>query len=403
MSSENFYKNLPATPIYAGLFDVAHHHDVPEDWAVVIVDIKGSTKAIAEGHYKDINIASSCAIVAVLNRVDRTKICYIFGGDGATFLIPSSMKFDVASALYGAQTMIQESFGLDMRAGMVDIPTLTVQNQPVRAAKIESRAGVYQAAISGSGIALAEKIVKDASATHEITSLYTIEELAKTPASFEGFECRWQPMKSRNGIDVSLLIIARSDDEQENVKLYREIYNHIAVICGHQDDWRPVSEQQMALTLNPSAFVKETKARQFGRDSWNKIKYASHIALMTLVGIVCMRLGLKAGSFDGETFRTEAALHTDYIKFENALKLVMDITRDRKNTLNAYLLDLYRQGKIFYGLQESDSAVMTCLVFSYDNDHFHFVDGADGGYTLAAKQLKAQMLEAAQTDSRQTR
>jgi hypothetical protein len=34
---------------------------------------------------------------------------------------------------------------------------------------------------------------------------------------------------------------------------------------------------------------------------------------------------------------------------------------------------------------------MTCYVRAYAADHVHFVDGADGGYALAAKQLKAQL------------
>jgi hypothetical protein len=33
---------------------------------------------------------------------------------------------------------------------------------------------------------------------------------------------------------------------------------------------------------------------------------------------------------------------------------------------------------------------MTCLVFSLAGDHVHFIDGADGGYALAAKQMKQQ-------------
>jgi hypothetical protein len=36
--------------------------------------------------------------------------------------------------------------------------------------------------------------------------------------------------------------------------------------------------------------------------------------------------------------------------------------------------------------------MMTCLVFSLDESrHVHFIDGADGGYALAALQLKAQL------------
>jgi hypothetical protein len=99
MSSDDFYRDLPPMPTRTGMCNFAHYHSVPDDWTIVIADIAGSTKAVEEGRYKDVNIVSSCAIAAVLNRVGREKVCYIYGGDGATFLIPSSFKFDVASAL----------------------------------------------------------------------------------------------------------------------------------------------------------------------------------------------------------------------------------------------------------------------------------------------------------------
>ncbi|MDP7147450.1 MAG: DUF3095 family protein [Nitrospinaceae bacterium] len=39
----------------------------------------------------------------------------------------------------------------------------------------------------------------------------------------------------------------------------------------------------------------------------------------------------------------------------------------------------------------SDSTLMTCMVFDRKERHLHFVDGASGGYALAAKQLKGQI------------
>jgi hypothetical protein len=44
-------------------------------------------------------------------------------------------------------------------------------------------------------------------------------------------------------------------------------------------------------------------------------------------------------------------------------------------------------------MHRSPAALVTCLVRSYDGDHVHFVDGSDGGYALAAKQMKAQLAE----------
>jgi hypothetical protein len=44
----------------------------------------------------------------------------------------------------------------------------------------------------------------------------------------------------------------------------------------------------------------------------------------------------------------------------------------------------------------SDYAVMTCFVTSpAQNEHVHFIDGGDGGYTAAATQLKARIRETA--------
>jgi hypothetical protein len=42
--------------------------------------------------------------------------------------------------------------------------------------------------------------------------------------------------------------------------------------------------------------------------------------------------------------------------------------------------------------------MMTCLVFSLEQSrHVHFIDGADGGYALAALQLKSQLQALAPT------
>ncbi len=42
-----------------------------------------------------------------------------------------------------------------------------------------------------------------------------------------------------------------------------------------------------------------------------------------------------------------------------------------------------------YGVAEQDAALMTCIVPSaMRDDHMHFLDGAGGGYALAAQSIK---------------
>ena len=61
--------------------------------------------------------------------------------------------------------------------------------------------------LRGRGIAQAERWVKDA----ELGPRYAISEEGPDEASFEGFECRWQPVKSRRGHIVSLIVTKMLD------------------------------------------------------------------------------------------------------------------------------------------------------------------------------------------------
>jgi hypothetical protein len=74
--------------------------------------------------------------------------------------------------------------------------------------------------------------------------------------------------------------------------------------------------------------------------------------------------------------------------------MVVDLTEDQQAAIISRLDAMRTSGDLFYGVHAAAEALMTCLVWDRDRDHLHFVDGADGGYAMAAKQLKAQMREA---------
>jgi hypothetical protein len=107
---------------------------------------------------------------------------------------------------------------------------------------------------------------------------------------------------------------------------------------------------------------------------------------------VAERFDLRIGPYDAPAYREEVRRNSDYRKVADTLHMVLDCTAAQSVAIEAYLERLRTQGKIAYGLHRADRALMTCLVFSLEESrHVHFVDGADGGYALAALQLKAQL------------
>jgi hypothetical protein len=66
---------------------------------------------------------------------------------------------------------------------------------------------------------------------------------------------------------------------------------------------------------------------------------------------------------------------------------------EQRKQLTAYLEHLREQRKIVFGIHASAKALMTCLAFNHENDHIHFLDGSNGGYTMAAKAMKRQLKE----------
>jgi hypothetical protein len=71
--------------------------------------------------------------------------------------------------------------------------------------------------------------------------------------------------------------------------------------------------------------------------------------------------------------------------------MVLDLSDADCDAYQRFLESERRAGLLVYGMHRASAALVTCFVRSYAGDHLHFVDGADGGYALAAKEMKAQL------------
>ncbi|MBD1867910.1 DUF3095 domain-containing protein [Cyanobacteria bacterium FACHB-471] len=400
MSTANFYSELPTLTDFLDITNSSNFIPVPEDWYIVITDIVESTKAIESGHYKDVNLLGACSIVAVLNTLgnganshkDTTDIPFVFGGDGATILIPPGLFAKTKQALSVVQQLAVQEFGMDLRVGIVPVSVAIAANYDVKVAKLKVSENYSQSVFIGGGLTYATELLKDPNATE----VYRITpEKSFADVDLSGLECRWQDIPSQHGEFVSLIVMATAYGSENLASLYAEIINKIQQIYGDEVSYRPVHSKTLNLTFSSKKLSKETKLRAKSGSRFHKQLYLWKIQLENLLGLFLMHFKTQAGEMDWGTYKDIVVGATDYKKFDDMLRMVISGTAAQREALNSYLETKYKQGKLVYGTYTSDRALMTCMVFERNGPQVHFVDGADGGYTLAAKALKERMKQKA--------
>ena len=388
MTTVNFYRDLPVLESFAQAIETARHAQVPGDWWIVVADVIGSTKVIEAGGYKKVNTVGVACIAAVVN-VDRSvEMPFVFGGDGATFAVPGSMLERVIPALREAQRLSRVSFDLLLRVGLVRVSSLLDNGLPVRLAKIRSSPNVSQPTLSGRGWEEAERMVKDPLAEGV---LRVQEDEGSCEGSFEGFECRWQGVPSFQDHKLALLVAAVSEDAEVNLASYRKLSDKIAQIYGDISSYHPLRAEHMSLSFNPRQLSHEWRVRSSRLSPWGQIKYFTRMILLNLAGAYLFARKKDTKTVQWSHYIDEMVENTDFRKFDGMLRMVMDGSEAQYEALREYLDGQHREGRLVYGMHRSREALLTCIVFSYNGNHVHFVDGSDGGYAIAALGLKAQL------------
>ena len=385
--SESFYRELPAFTRFAEFTEAKHYRPAPDDWVAVVADIEASTEAIAAGHYKRVNMIGAGVIVAVLNACPEIALPYVFGGDGATLLIPPRLEPQVVDALQRTRRFADSAFDLKLRIGIVPLAELQRRGAEVRVAKFQLSPGNDLAMFSGHGIELAERLVKDS----EDASFRLPPAEGDEPPDLEGLSCRWEPLESARGIMLTALVRGTATGPEENA-LFAEVAAKIESILAPGANPSPATKQSMRQKFPPAGARLEALATKGQQSLWKALR---RVYFESFVFLIFDKFGLSAGGFNAHRYVEELRTNTDFRKFDDMLRMVLDCSAEEAAEIEAYLDEQRAKGRLAYGLHRSDEALMTCLVFSLaESRHVHFIDGADGGYALAARQLKAQLLEA---------
>jgi hypothetical protein len=124
-----------------------------------------------------------------------------------------------------------------------------------------------------------------------------------------------------------------------------------------------------------------------GKRLWPKLSILGQMALIK----VLFATGWSLGRFNARRYVQEVSENSDFRKFDDGLKMTVDLDETRFRRVEERLKQAEEAGICRYGLHRQNSALMTCIVVTpMEHDHIHFVDGAAGGYAMAAASLKAK-------------
>ncbi len=384
-SGERFFSELPCFERFVEVCDPQRYRRAPTDWLVVVTDVAGSTEAIAQGRYKDVNALDVASIVALRNALSDVELPFVFGGDGATFLVPGSRRPVVERALRGIRVMARESFDLHMRGGVIGVAELSEAGHQVWVARYRVSPQVCFAMLVGAGISEAERRIKDPIEG----ARYGVSEAGEAAADFSGFECRWRPIASRHGKVMSLLVRALAPTHDAATVVYREVIDYLDGLLA--DQGRPLAPETLELAQEASAFEQEARVRS-GSSAGLAHRWRRALAgTAARLGASLLRRGVDALGFPGSRYRDEVIANTDYRKLDDMLRMVLDLSAAQQEQIEAFLQRTHAEGKLVYGVHLADACLMTCAVEQHAGQHMHFVDGADGGYALATRQLKKQL------------
>jgi hypothetical protein len=377
--TDDFYARLPANKIPLG--DLLAKNElfcpIPADWHVIITDIKSSTHAVMSGRHEDVNLVATGSIVAVLNIAFGMNVTvpFFFGGDGATFIVPPGIITPVMQALTLYKTNTLDNFKLELRTGTIPVKEIYAKGYSLNIAKFSSTEVFYIPILLGNGLNYAEQLVKGPD------YLMAPQGTAEEELDLTGMQCRWDkipPPENKEEV-VTLLVVATEGTEQ--AVAFRKIMTHMDEIYGSPQKRQPISIAKLKLKTTFNRLGAEMRAR-IGKVPLFELIRTWFINLYGYIYFSTER---------GKTYLKALVEMSDTLVIDGKINTVISGSAKQRASLQMVLDEMEQAGDIIYGLHISSASIMSCYVRDLKDSHIHFVDGAEGGYTQAAKILKAKL------------
>lgn len=350
---------------------------VPKNWHVILTDIKGSTGAVLSGASQNVNYIATGSIVTILNLAFKAKIVvpFFFGGDGATFLVPDVLVELAVKKLMAYQSNVMQTFGLDLRVGSIPVEEIYKQGFKIRLSKYGLTKFFAIPVILGDGLNYAEDVIKD--------EFYKLDQATGELEDFDldGMQCRWDQISPPADLQEILTLLIATPEVDKQALAFSKVLKAIDEIYGSVRKRQPISVEKLKLNTTYKRIKTEMRNRI------GKIKFFELLQtwFVTSFGPIYFLTN------HGKRYLKRLVEMSDTLVMDGKINTVISGTAAQREKLFKVLDDLENGKEIIYGFHISNASVMSCYVRDMKDDHIHFVDGAEGGYTKAAGILKGKV------------
>lgn len=378
-SSINFYSKLEVhnSSISTLIGDKDKFSRLPDDWHILVADIRNSTQAVQNGQHNNVNLVATGCVIAILNLAEANTLAvpFFFGGDGAVFLIPQNLLTSSLSVLEKHNTNSKKNFGFSLAIGSFSISEIYQQDIDLKIARVKINKNLNIPVILGNGLQYAEDKIKHADSLDEVN-------IDETPLNLKGMECKWdkiKPLKENHEV-ISLIITGCGNNDFSEV--YSEVMRNIDKIYGSVKRRKPISVERLKIKAGLQRINAEMKTK-LGK--WDLFVFLNSLFIANFG-----ELYLK-NTKTGRSYLKKLVQLSDNLSLDGRINTVISGSPRQRKKLLSYLDELEKSNQIKYGYHVSEESIMSCYVKDMSTDqHIHFVDGGNGGYTKAANLLKSK-------------
>jgi len=376
----HFYKNLfsQVGSLKQVIATKSCFTNVPDSWHIVVTDVENSTAIFEKGDQQLVHLAATGSIVACLNiaRAQGIEIPFFFGGDGATLLIPDSLKDTCLHALSLHRERCALNFNFHLRVGSRQVRQIKQQGATIQIAKYKRNELHTMPLVLGSGLKIAEQQIKD--------TIKQLEPHTNQPfnLNLNGMECKWDKIKPPEETQEVLSLIIHAVNEYEQPPVFSEVLALIDTIYGSDKSRNPISTARLHMV---------NSVQQLRNEVQMNVGNVPVVALLqSLLRSVVGRFFVSYTS-DGKQYLRDMVNLTETLMIDGSINTVITGTAQQRMDLLDKLTALEDKGTVNYGYHISQRSVISCYVTATDDYHIHFLDGEDGGYTRASKILKKKV------------